>query len=380
MWQNFLNYLCRSVNTIIFKFEFDDVITSTMASNLTGIRGIAALWVFGFHFNEYFVGFVPEISRINFILANGRFGVDLFFCLSGFILGHVYFNELSFENNGIKIKHFLYKRFARLSPVYFVTLAAATMFYLIAVWTGHEFNNASSEDISLEAFAYNLLGVQTWLGMNSLNVPAWSVSGEFAAYLVFPLLVIFLRRRDNEWKSFSLPILLLSICIYEFFLQREMLRNHVMVRVLTEFIMGLCAYLIVKNLYISERRCKFFRKFLTLAILLILYFIQSEIILSAIIPILFLSLIALNFFYNIPGKGLSRRILLTLGFWSYSLYMTHFLFIQIMSGLDLPYYDANFVLRSLQISLLLIVPIFTAFMTTKYLENPARRYLLKLWT
>jgi peptidoglycan/LPS O-acetylase OafA/YrhL len=350
-----------------------------MLSNLTGIRGLAALWVFGLHYNEYFVGLFPGISILNFVFDNGGFGVDLFFCLSGFILGHVYFEELNFEDKGIRVKHYLYKRFARLYPLYFVTLTVASIFYLIALLTGHEFHNQSSTDLSLAAFIQNLLGVQTWFGMNSLNVPAWSVSAEFAAYLAFPFLVLLLRRRDKGLKSLSFMLLILSTCIYEFSLQQEMLLNHQILQVLTQFIMGLCVYRLVKDLKVAERKCKLLRNFVTSVILLSLFFVESKIVLSAVIPILLLILISLNYFHNIPGKGLSRKSLLALGSWSYSLYMTHALLKNILSGLGLPYYDANLGTKCFELILLLTVPIFTAFIATKYLENPARRYLLKLW-
>ena len=143
--------------------------------------------------------------------------------------------------------------------------------------------------------------------------------------------------------------------------------------------MGLCTFLCIKDLKISREKCRIFRNLNTFVILLILFLSPSKIILASVIPVLLLTLIALNFFHNVPGKGLSHNFLVHLGLWSYSLYMTHRLFQNIMSGLPLLRYDSNLPMRSLELFLLLFIPIFTAFLTTKYLENPARRYLLKLW-
>jgi peptidoglycan/LPS O-acetylase OafA/YrhL len=350
-----------------------------MLSNLTGIRGLAALWVFSLHYNEYFVGLFPGISKVNFIFDNGGFGVDLFFCLSGFILGYVYFDELNTEPSALKLKHFFYKRFARLYPIYFVTLVVATIFYLIAVLTGHEFNHESSSNISLQGFIQNLIGVQAWFGTNSLNGPAWSLSAEFAAYLFFPLIVFFLRQGGKSRKRLSFVSLVLSFCVYEISLNHMMLLNHQIVQVLTEFTMGLCTYLCVKDLEISRVYCRIFRILISFVILLCLYFIPTKIVLSSVIPLLLLSLIALNFFHNVPGKGLSRSSLVNLGLWSYSLYMTHRLLQNVTSGLSLPLYESNLLVRSLEFSLVLLLPILIAFAATKYLENPARRYLLNLW-
>jgi peptidoglycan/LPS O-acetylase OafA/YrhL len=269
-----------------------------MLSNLTGIRGIAALWVFWLHFNEYFVGLLPGISRMNFIAENGRFGVDLFFCLSGFILGYVYFNVLLLNIKGNNLKFYFYKRLARLYPVYLATLAVAAIFYLIALSTGHEFIHESSSNISLVALIQNLLGVQTWFGTNSLNGPAWSVSAEFAAYLNFPILVLLLRRSGKSRNYLSLGLLILSIFIYELSLHFKMLLNQQLIHVLTEFTMGLCAFLLVRDLQISEKWCKGARKFVFFILLLSLFLSHSTIFLSSLIPLLLLVLIVLNFFYN----------------------------------------------------------------------------------
>jgi len=350
-----------------------------VVSNLTGIRGVAALWVFSLHYNEYFIGLIPGLSRFNFIFQNGRFGVDLFFCLSGFILGYVYFNELGYKFDSRKIIYFYYKRFARLYPIYVITFIVATIFYSIAISTGHEFNHESASNFSLSVIIQNFLGVQTWFGSNSLNGPAWSVSAEFAAYLLFPPLILLLHRRNKSLKILSLVSLLLSIYIYETRYQLFFL-NHLLVRVLTEFTMGLCAYLLVKDLKVPAIICQMLRFFLTFMIVILLFFVHSEIILNSIIPLLLLTLITLNFFHNNSGKGLSRKSILNLGLWSYSLYMTHRLFQNIMSGLSLPLYDTNWAMKFLQLLLLLFVPIYTAFLATKYIENPARRFLLKLWT
>jgi peptidoglycan/LPS O-acetylase OafA/YrhL len=60
-----------------------------MLMNLTGIRGLAAIWVVFFHFADYLKDIFGELKWISQIIDRGYFGVDLFFCLSGFIIAHV---------------------------------------------------------------------------------------------------------------------------------------------------------------------------------------------------------------------------------------------------------------------------------------------------
>lgn len=59
--------------------------------SLTGVRGVAALWVFTTHF----YGLAADMLHMPWLLHslflfNGFRGVDLFFVLSGFILMHVH--------------------------------------------------------------------------------------------------------------------------------------------------------------------------------------------------------------------------------------------------------------------------------------------------
>jgi len=175
----------------------DERVYGRVLLNLTGIRGVAAVWVLMYHFREYYFGLFPQLRKFDFILSNGHFGVDLFFCLSGFILGYVYFDELSnpsIYSRTARVKSYLVKRFARLYPLYFLTTFIAGIIYFVGVKLGHTFTNESLSNFSLSSVMSNFIGIQILVVYPSLNGPAWSVSAEFLAYLYFPLVVFMMSK------------------------------------------------------------------------------------------------------------------------------------------------------------------------------------------
>ncbi|HRR09440.1 MAG TPA: acyltransferase [Rhodothermales bacterium] len=151
------------------------------------LRGIASIWVVLFHVKIYLF---PEVHSIWLRpLLRGYLLVDLFFVLSGFLIGYLYgkyFAEtVSFHTFSIYLK----ARFARIYPLHLFTLFLLVSWYALNVWglgKPREYGRIYVE----EAIITHLLMVQAW-GIhsgNTWNIPSWSISTEWAAYLLFPFL------------------------------------------------------------------------------------------------------------------------------------------------------------------------------------------------
>lgn len=352
-----------------------------MILNLTGIRGIAALWVVSTHFQEYFVGLLPQLGYLNFIFRNGHFGVDLFFCLSGFILGYVYFEDFSKvppRGRMPKLREYFLRRFARIYPTYLLTTVIAGFFYVIAIKVGHEFVNESGANLSVLNAFLNILGVQAWVGIPSLNGPAWSVSAEFLAYILFPIFVFCFSRWMLSSSFYAYWTLAVSIIWYEVSLHTRLFVEPQISQVLSEFMMGLSAYVICKDLIASKKFVRAARMFLSVCLLLIFMLVSSTLSLQSVVPLLLLLLIGLNYFENTIDRGLGRRALVNLGIWSYSLYLIHRLVQNLMSGTNFPKYEVSLTLRLIQVVALIVIPLLLAWGTTKFFENPCRQVILKL--
>ncbi|MBX4863746.1 acyltransferase [Rhizobium bangladeshense] len=112
-------------------------------------------------------------------------GVDIFFVLSGFLIGTQLFKEIS-RTGGVDLKSFYLRRAFRIFPAFFVVLGLYAMFPILrdaptmqSIWSFATFTvNFDFDPRTGRAFTQ-----------------AWSLCVEEHFYLVLPLLVLLLHRR-----------------------------------------------------------------------------------------------------------------------------------------------------------------------------------------
>ena len=182
---------------------------------LTSLRGIAALAVLIYHSTFGFRGYL---------------GVDLFFLLSGFVLAHVYGRmELSRQT----YCGFLKARFARIYPVHFLTLVL--MLPLL---------NDTNPLFSTGGLISSLFLLQAPWHSACWNLVSWSISAEWHAYLVFPMIALLLRNRSNRMLLAALIACALIVGITGTIVDLEVTTHGLLVflRFLPEFIGGMVLY------------------------------------------------------------------------------------------------------------------------------------------
>lgn len=181
---------------------------------LTGIRGIAAWGVVLYHIRHSLTAILPPDAIALF--AKGYLAVDLFFILSGFVIWYNYASRIG-AGGRAATRLFLWRRFARVWPLHAAILAAFAAFVAVLALTGRDTTGYPLAELPL-----HLLLVQNW-GLTpdlTWNHPAWSISTEFAAYLLFPLLV--LAAQWDRVPSWALVLLaaLLAAMLYALFAAR----------------------------------------------------------------------------------------------------------------------------------------------------------------
>jgi peptidoglycan/LPS O-acetylase OafA/YrhL len=162
----------------------DDTRATPEILPLTGLRALAAWWVVAFHFARHLV---PE-GAAQGVLESGHLAVDVFFVLSGYVLARRYEDE-PLETPAAR-RAFWVRRFARLYPLYLVSLALGVAAAWPSAWTDLATARGVARDV------VQLLALNAWWhrAMFAHNWAAWSLSVEAFFYALFPFLFVRVRR------------------------------------------------------------------------------------------------------------------------------------------------------------------------------------------
>lgn len=140
------------------------------------VRGIAIIMVMGFHFHTVRTG-IPAIAAIEYPLKSfGREGVNLFFTLSGFLVGGLLLRQYA-QTGGINARRFIVRRMFKIWPAYYVLI-------LFHALVGRH---------PLDTFLWqNLTHLQNYYGTSIAQT--WSLAVEEHFYLLLPAILLLLAR------------------------------------------------------------------------------------------------------------------------------------------------------------------------------------------
>lgn len=161
------------------------------------LRGIAILLVLGHHppvSGQQAGLFTPLAYWWEFI---GWSGVDLFFVLSGFLIGGLLFKELRVHGE-LNLSRFYVRRCLRIWPPYYVCIAVA--FLIVLIRNHGDFSGA------FHIMWGNFLHIQNYVRNPQRPVgQSWSLAVEEHFYLFLPLLITFLWRCQKRFASDKIP-------------------------------------------------------------------------------------------------------------------------------------------------------------------------------
>jgi peptidoglycan/LPS O-acetylase OafA/YrhL len=379
---------------------------------LTGIRFIAAAWVLLYHLQVPLAALhVLSIPGVGDVLRVGRLGVDLFFALSGFILTHTYLRRLGPALKARGALDFWWLRLARIYPVHLVMIfVAGGAVVAQAKVTGEALNRDWLNPID---FAKNLLLIQEWgpEPQRGWNFVAWSLSMEWLAYLLFPLLVLllwFFHKRLSTWLLGVMWVLALTpLVIYGLSTTDPYYTDHwgSTYRILTEFTAGAITYLFVIRFLPGDRLSdpatpRVERGASILAVVLPIVVIAGAIFLGnlpvaqppqlnlggdaepfppffhlLLVPVLIAWIGSLALSRRGVSRFLSTRALVLGGFISYSLYMTHLVWFGLWRAGMKAIHVSHGPVYAVGVVALVAGALIIAWLMWHFVEEPAREWM-----
>ena len=175
------------------------------------LRGIAIMLVlfahsYNFPWSLDEMGFPGRIGAP--LIRFGWTGVDLFFVLSGFLVGGLLFQEIQ-KTGKLNAGRFLIRRGLKIWPGYYVFIA----FCAVKIW-----HHGCSALVVLRALGPNLVHLQNYLAHPSpWPEPTWSLAVEEHFYLALPLLFLFLVHGSEDRSRLSvipwITLCLLVVCL-----------------------------------------------------------------------------------------------------------------------------------------------------------------------
>ena len=353
-------------------------------TNLTPLRGIAAILVVIFHFEIVLVLFLPrELSRF---FSKCYLMVDLFFIMSGFIIYHVYGEIFKHNIQTVSFNKYIRARLARVYPLHIITLILTIILVVSQHFKWDEFFNPRAiptHVLMLQSFG--LHSIYTW------NVPAWSISAEFVAYIIFPVFAFVLYRSKIITPVIISALIIFTYCLLAFKLSKtngttglynlDVTYDYGYLRGIAGFLAGGMVY----QLYL-KKIFYFLRADAILIILSVLLFACLHFGVTDLVFIPVFLLLVLSAAYNTGRikRFLSNRFLQWLGDISYSVYLIQFPLMLLVIGslphfgiswngpysLHLPYWQA-----AICCFIFLAVLIGISALSYYYIERPFRKLI-----
>jgi peptidoglycan/LPS O-acetylase OafA/YrhL len=361
---------------------------------LTSLRYLAAGWVLLFHLKEFtrFEGLIQ-----NPFVMHGYLGVDFFFVLSGFVLAHVYKRDVDAAR--FNYWGFISKRLGRIYPMHLFTLGLFIVLGLVSLLQGltydvwdpaQPFRDLDRGQL-IRALVAHITLIHAWGSTPGLqfNLPSWSISAEWFAYLMFPVFLLILRALRGGpglklvWAAGLFFAMAVGTELAMGLELTEMSWNIGILRITPEFFLGVA-------LYNFGQHCTVGRRGAILGLWLSVAAIVASLAASAWIPgaaILAIPLVVFGLsgvvFFAADGDRygafppLSQPFFVLLGEISYSVYMLHQAVMVVLFGMLLPAFrPAEPALAVAVVAGGLVLTTALSWLSYKFIELPGRSVIV----
>lgn len=261
---------------------------------LDSLRAIAAIAVCFFHFVVGPINFVKDETVLNFF-GYGKYGVQLFFVISGFIIPW----SLSFKKYEIKsFFKFLIKRLVRLEPPYLFSIVLVLLLYILRYYL---LNDVDTRSFSVKQVMLHIgYLIPFFENYHWINEVYWTLAIEFQFYIFIGLVYFVISSSNFILRLISFTTLLLLHFVGS---------DHFLLYWLPVFLLGNMLFLIKKGI-IEQKE---FYILSMICLVFIFVFMGIPVFVSSLIPVVVI--MYFEKFDSIVGSWLGKI--------SYSIYLVH---------------------------------------------------------
>jgi peptidoglycan/LPS O-acetylase OafA/YrhL len=201
--------------------------TGFYSPELDGLRFLAFLLVFIHNASPIF-----PASFLKTFAEYGWMGVDLFFCLSAFLITKLLVMEYR-RDGRINIQNFYFRRILRIWPLYFFYVALASSLVIL----GHGDGAGLLKHIAgLATFTFNLVYFALLPSPLLIFIHLWSISYEEQFYAIIPwLLRKLLTLTERHKRAFFIVVFLLGSSTRALFIYFQMSPSFIYILPFTRF-------------------------------------------------------------------------------------------------------------------------------------------------
>ena len=332
--------------------------SSTKLLHIEKLRGISVLLVLFYHLG------VPGFQF-------GYFGVDLFLVVSGYLMAMLY-GEIKSK---AEVMDFFVRRGARLLPAYFTVLALTAVVGVLLLLP-HEIEHLMTQGVWSAALLPNFGFWQNAVYFDSIMLRPllnfWSLGVELQFYLVFPLLLL-VKRVNEKWLIvFALLSFLIAVATS---IADPKTAFFMLPSRLWEFMVGYYTYRLISLRGITNNTLGLAALLALLALLFTLSALNPDPVFLANAAIVLLSAAVIGLGFS-TGSDLNvfSKTLVTLGKYSYSIYLVHFPIIVLVNYAP---FDGNnlFIKSPASLALILGLTALLAFLLHQFVEIKTRHHL-----
>lgn len=190
--------------------------TSLFIPELDGLRFLSIFLIVVLHCQTIMLKFFPQLQpvsasgkTVHYLVESGSVAVEIFFIISGFILGFPFVRQHILKGPKVTLSQFYMRRVTRLEPPYIISLL---LFFVVLSLSVHSFSQYAPNLIA-SIFYSHFFVYGKW---SAINPVTWTLETEVQFYMLAPVFALLLLVGNALVRRITLVgVMVLIVFLFE---------------------------------------------------------------------------------------------------------------------------------------------------------------------